>query len=320
MISCNRDYSIARQISFYHWSHEFEMDSIETSVLQHIENVSSKKLYVKCFDLVNKNGKIERLSSLQWKQRPPAGLKFVPVVYIENEVFQMKHDSLAENMKSAIELVMGSQFYDALQFDCDWTEQTAKAYFSFLLEMKKIFKGKISVTIRLHQIKFPERTGVPPVESGVLMYYNMGKIAADNSNSILDNSIGELYLDKLNEYPLPLDIALPSYSWLVHSRDNLPVALITKWERDPRKEKRYFDEVSKGHFVSLKSGFLSGRYFKKGDKLKLEKCSEEALADAAGILQKRFKKCFNEVIFFELDSRHISSYDSAFLKSFASTE
>ena len=84
---------------------------------------------------------------------------------------------------------------------------------------KKEYRYQLSATIRLHQVKYREETGVPPVDYGVLMYYNMGHISAMGANSIYDRSTALRYLGKLREYPLPLDIALPMFAWGVHSAD-----------------------------------------------------------------------------------------------------
>ena len=63
-----------------------------------------------------------------------------------------------------------------VQFDCDWTPSTRDAFFLFLKKIKKHLPKQthLSATIRLHQYKFPDKTGVPPVERGMLMFYNTG--------------------------------------------------------------------------------------------------------------------------------------------------
>ena len=82
-----------------------------------------------------------------------------------------------------------------VQFDCDWTQITKNNFFYFLSYFKKQLANRISMTtpdplrdlqtepvvsatIRLHQLKFPEKTGVPPVDKGMLMFYNTGNLRA----------------------------------------------------------------------------------------------------------------------------------------------
>ena len=64
-----------------------------------------------------------------------------------------------------------------IQLDCDWNSSTQKKYFNLIEEMKlyPTWENIVwSATIRLHQLKYPKQTGVPPVNKGVLMFYNMG--------------------------------------------------------------------------------------------------------------------------------------------------
>lgn len=287
--------------------------------MNELQDVTSKKIYVRCFDLVNENNTIKKVSTINWKSLPEENWEIIPVIYLQNGIFSIDEDSLACKLTLALQNVMQNISFREIQIDCDWTEDSKEKYFQFLHDLKNQFSGVVSVTIRLHQIKFKERTGVPPVDYGVLMYYNMGKISSDPSNSILDNSIGVQYLDRLSEYPLALNIALPTYSWYVQVRDGVPIGLITKWERQPQDEPEYFQSLSNNRYKALRSGFLSGKYIQVGDELKLEKCSNASLEDAADLLAGRLPKKCNEVLFFELDSKHISAYEASFLRSFVNS-
>jgi len=54
---------------------------------------------------------------------------------------------------------------------------------------------------------------VPPVDKGLLMFYNMGKISPDLNarNSIYNRADAEAYLESLPNYRLSLDVALPVF-------------------------------------------------------------------------------------------------------------
>jgi hypothetical protein len=52
--------------------------------------------------------------------------------------------------------------------------QVKDNYLKFIAVFKKLSKKKLSATIRLHQVKYFKKTKIPNVDSGVLMYYNMG--------------------------------------------------------------------------------------------------------------------------------------------------
>lgn len=105
-----------------------------------------------------------------------------------------------------------------IQIDCDWTLASRDKYMDFVTQLKHKSNKKLSATIRLHQIKYFKKTGVPLVDYGVLMYCNMGHIAADSMNSIYDRKTGQGYLKNLEDYPLRLEVALPVFSWAIHIR------------------------------------------------------------------------------------------------------
>jgi hypothetical protein len=68
-------------------------------------------------------------------------------------------------------------------------------------------------------VKYRERTGVPPVDRGMLMFYNMGRFSADpEARAIFDLESARRYLARISSYPLPLDLALPMWSWTVAPR------------------------------------------------------------------------------------------------------
>ena len=104
-----------------------------------------------------------------------------------------------------------------LQVDCDWTISTKEKYFNLLILLSNYIEH-LSATIRLHQIKYVKATGVPPVEKGVVMIYNLDSPADTNiRNSIFSFEKALLYLKgNLEHYPLQLDVALPAFSWGVH--------------------------------------------------------------------------------------------------------
>ena len=102
-----------------------------------------------------------------------------------------------------------------IQFDCDWTETTKEKYFHLLklararLNQFGFSTAKISATIRLYQCKYLFKTGVPPVDKGMLMCYNMGNLKNPGTkNFILESYELRKYISSLNTYPLQLDVAV----------------------------------------------------------------------------------------------------------------
>ena len=104
-----------------------------------------------------------------------------------------------------------------IQLDCDWTKTTREKYFNLIEQMKQlteINKIEITTTIRLHQVKFFNKTGVPPIKRGMLMFYNMSDVSDNRTrNSIYDEGLAKKYLINFDKYPLDLDVVLPAFSW-----------------------------------------------------------------------------------------------------------
>src|SRR5690606_21707520 len=189
-------------ISFYYWKTAFEIGDIERKVIT--ENEVSR-LYVRYFDVGMENGESAPIGILHVDSFP-AGITIIPVVFIKNEVFKHPQDSLAIQVQQLITAINNKTGISPqeVQFDCDWTETTKDAYFSFLRTFKKESGLALSATIRLHQLKYRTRSGIPPADRGVLMYYNMGKIGGA-TNSVYDKETAARYTGFLRSYPLPLD-------------------------------------------------------------------------------------------------------------------
>ena len=222
-----------REISFYHWKTKLKLSNSEVS---YFNQLASNKLYLRFFDVkwnANQNAAFPT-AVLQWEDKNlPKGTEIIPVVYITNETISLTKKEidaklLVENIAFKINSLLkkiDQENYPVreVQFDCDWTDTTKERYFSFLKNIKQRLEKQpeISATIRLHQVKFFKKTGIPPVDKGVLMFYNMGDLTnKKESNSILNLEVAKQYLGKLEQYPLDLDVALPLFSWGVQFRED----------------------------------------------------------------------------------------------------
>ena len=204
-----------------------------------------------------------------------------------------------------------------MQLDCDWTLGTKEKYFQLLRLIKKELPQEIllSTTIRLHQIKFSETTGIPPVGKGVLMYYNMGDLDNwETENSILDNEIGKQYLENLpafgtglENYPLKLDLALPIFQWGVLFRDGRMIRLINDLRETDLTDSSRYQKIEENRFQVLQSTYLEGHYLYKNDLIRLEKISKSELSEAAEILFPKFDTNF-EVIFYHLNENNLHDF------------
>lgn len=187
-----------------------------------------KTLYVKLFDVDWNEAKstAEPVAKSIFQQPPPQGITITPVVFITQEPLQKLDSSgihaLAVNMDKLLQSIATTDslpLSNEVQLDCDWTANTKANFFQLLRALKQqpFFRAKtVSATIRLHQLKFIAQVGVPPVDKGLLMCYNMGNLRhAKTVNSIIDEEELKKYINNLNDYPLPLDVALPLFDWWV---------------------------------------------------------------------------------------------------------
>ena len=273
------------KVSYYHWKNSYQVKTEQLKALQ------AHQLYIKFLDIGYSN-QLEVIST-----RFPAALnndygKVIPVVYIDNRV--LKHTSSADLLAIIKKKISATQ-YRSLQLDCDWTLSTRKRYFSLLRSLYKIYPD-LSATIRLHQVKYFKKTGVPPVKTGVLMYYNMSDIRDLNSkNAILDLEIAQQYHVNFQHYPLPLNLAFPLYHQIRVIRQNKVVMILIGKALNHQK----LDKIAPQHYRVNHSHYIQGHYLYEGDELHVDQVSEKTLKKAAYTLKPLLK--IKELIFYELN-------------------
>ncbi|XPS40700.1 hypothetical protein ACN2C3_03345 [Aliarcobacter butzleri] len=274
------------QISFYSWENSFEEQNI------------NEKLYIKVLD-VNFSTKLELLKTNI--KEPPKN--FIPVIYITNETMKNVDYSLVS--KAILETLKNYKF-DEIQIDCDWSLSTRSNYFNLLEDLKEKLNKTISATIRLHQIKYYTKTGIPPVDYGVLMYYNMSNIGDFNTkNSILDNEIAKKYHYNFDVYPLKLKLALPLYSQAIQFREEKAISLFEGVEE--KDFNNDFEKLENNRYKVLNSHYFKGRYIYKDDIFRLENSNEQDIKIALKDFLDLSKNRYDEVIFYTL--KYKNKYD-----------
>ena len=316
-------------VSFYYWKPNYRLDSTELKVLQANK---LQQLYVRYFDIV--------YDEATQSAMPVAPVTFekkdivnpiVPVVFVKNKVFEQLDSvaiyKLVDNSVNLLNKINKSVSIKcrALQIDCDWTTATAPKYFYFLQQLREKLDAHedggtfsslamLSATIRLHQIKYPEKAGMPPVDKGVLMFYNMGEINTSDVNSIYDQKTSQQYLTKLSAYKLRLDIALPIFAWGIHIRDGQIVELLNKMDGRYFQNKQEFTAIAANRYKAVSAFFKNGFYFQVGDEVKVEQIDEQSFAPMVADLKKHYPNHFQQVIFYDLDSVNISRYGKDFFQ------
>ncbi|HEX8024378.1 hypothetical protein [Mucilaginibacter sp.] len=293
--------------AFYYWKTGFKLSDQQADLLKQTGN----NAYIRFFD-VSWNDKQQRAypNAVVKLNEIPAGLNITPVIYITNKTFENIPDTavatLAAHCNKLInELASEKKInYAKVQVDCDWSLSTRIKYFSFLAAFKKLNKKQLEVTIRLHQVKFKDRTGVPPADRGVLMFYNMGKLNAGlhQPNSIYNEEDAGKYVDYLNSYPLKLDIALPLFSWAIHIRNGRVIQVYGKIGRRQLTNRGSFEQIEgEANYRAKTSFFLEGIYIKQNDIFKLEETDGNTLNAAAKQLAKHLPdQKHTTIIYYEL--------------------
>jgi hypothetical protein len=165
------------------------------------------------------------------------------------------------------------------------------------------------VTIRLNQLAHQKETGVPPVDRGMLMFYNMGDTKSiKTQNSILDMDEGKKYLREASDYPLTLDVALPLYCWGAVFRYGNFYVLLHNMSEDG-VDKLSFLSHEKDNIYKCKSDTVYQKiYLREGDEIRIEQASLRELTRAANITSDFIKNDSLTVSFFSWDSTYIKHY------------
>ncbi len=319
LFSCSK--SQKPVISFYYWKTVFKFSQIEKEVL---EDNNVQKLYVRYFDIgLHPESKIPiPISPVRFDENPK-DYQIVPVVFIQNKVMlqpNLNVDDLAQKTLDFIEQINSKNkiISPEIQIDCDWTLDSKSNYLEFVKSFKKLWNKKLSATIRLHQVKYFKKTKIPNVDSGVLMYYNMGSIAPDSLNSIYDQKVAKRYLESLKKYPLHLDLAFPVYSWGVHIRDNKVIGLRSKINIKELGQNSNFEKISRIFFRAKHSNYNNGVFYEENDLLEIEEIKTEDLKEMAEDLQENLVDKPNEIIFYDLDEFNLNNYEKNTFKQIIS--
>lgn len=314
--SCTtEDEEISR--SFYYWQSNFQLSVAEKHTL---ENLEIKKLYIKFFDIKweASAGQPIPVASIQFREAIPENIHFVPVIFITNETLLNLNSeeikTLAFKTSKKLEDILQENKLATpgeIQLDCDWNASTSEKYFLLIEEMKKFpswEKTQWSATLRLHQIKYAEDTGIPPVNRGMLMFYNMGNIEdLTSKNSIYEKEIAGSYLEKVSDYPLPLDAAIACYSWgLLFEHNRLLKIFYPLYAQNIPDS--LFAKQGENIFTAKDNFYFEGTFINSGNTLKLETMSPQLSLESAEILAGEMKNKPFSVILYHLDSNIVNNY------------
>lgn len=309
------------EVAFYYWKSRVKLGPTEKEVLT---DNAVKKIYLRYFDvdIDPVTGQPVPVAIVKGDSLQPFSI--TPVVFIKNRVFEKlsykEVDTLTQRI-AGLTARLNQKFGinpEEMQFDCDWTVKTKECYFYFLKRYRAITKQNLSATIRLHQVKYPDKTGIPPVGKGVLMYYNMGRIDAGNRCSIYDRAVAQRYTTSIKSYPLPLDIALPIFTWGIQIRQNGVVHLLNKMNESHFANNNHFKKITENRYRVTAPCFKGGYYFLLGDEVKIETISDHDLHEMVKDISKSISVQPQKLIFYDLDSINIKQYEIKIYQKMAS--
>ncbi len=302
---------------FYYWKTTYKLTAYEQRTLQQLD---VRRMYVRMFDVDWNEGakRIVPVAPVRLPERMDTSLEYVPVVFItQNTLAHLNPgntDSTAANISGLMQALceQGGIHPKELQIDCDWTEKSKDAYFNLLQALKRqqYFNGKTaSCTIRMHQVKYDLSCGIPPVDKGLLMCYSMGNIKKYGAhNSILDVDEAKKYLRHLDNYRLPVDIALPVFQWCVLFHEQRFRGLMHDVTPDMVVGNSLFEQTDDNLYRCKKDTAWYDHLLQKDDIVRVESASVSDLKEIAAFTTKCVKLASLNVIFFSCDSITLSKY------------
>lgn len=225
-------------------------------------------------------------------------------------VYKKMNDSVYKGDVDSLERFEQNAFNDRIKeilIDCDWTQGSRDNYFYFLSELKKEIPAyKVAATIRLWQYRDYELAGVPPVDNGLLMCYNMeSPTDYKNKNSIGSPEVLKQYVNH-DDYPLKLNAALPIFSWSLVFRGGRFLGIL---DRDRSNLKSpVFKKIGDNRYVFTRDQVIGGTFYRNGDEVRVEKISDTEMRKMISILEDHIDLENSKVTFFSWDENFIKDY------------
>lgn len=302
----------------YYWQTWYSTNHYEDNFLA-VNNI--KTMYVRFFDVeLNRKWDIKDKCSPVATIYIPNGqplrdFNVVPVIFITPEAIK-EYKSFTDHLAHRIYAmcVKNTITINEVQFDCDWTKSTRDDYFQFLVDVRKALKNyfgrdiAVSSTIRLHQLAQTP----PAVDYGVLMCYNTGDFKKfKTQNAILDVTDVQPYAKHLQNYALPLKLALPVYSWDVEFDANKNFIQLNS-------NNYCFDNYDSSCLKNLGHGMyeILGTTFpdRAVKYIRHETVSAKTILEAKTLMEKYYGKM--PVVLYHLDSIQLSKYNNDEIKAF----
>ena len=137
----------------------------------------------------------------------------------------------------------------------------------------------------------------------------MGTLSDLNeSNSTLNNSIGKQYLG-FGKYPLPIDIALPNFTWSLVFRQGKFQFISKSFTSTSFQNNQQFKHDTLNKWWVKKDTIVNTTYFRQGDLIRFESCSTTHLINAVNLLLPELNQSNTNVIIYDLNSNIKNDYE-----------
>lgn len=291
----NGNRKVARGI--YYWKTDFHLNGDE---INWIKENNIIKIYVRFFD-VDWNPNVKQavpISEITLSSRPPYDVQIIPTVFMTNRTLINIDDSLISNLAKNIFNKISYKWKDyilplkEIQMDCDWSAGTQDKYFHLINKLNELCNPGILVTstIRLHQVKYFKREGIPPIKRGTLMFYNMSDVSDIRTrNSIYDEDIARRYLVNFDKYPIPLDVVLPAFSWGVLFKNKKLSNLINDVAQKELTENDNYKSLGSEYYEAKRNNFFHGFFIGEKNIIRLEKITPAETIAAAELISRYLK-------------------------------
>jgi hypothetical protein len=322
LISCQLDHSpneVTR--SFYYWKGNYRWSPW---VQKTCTELGVQRLYLRFFEIRPNNIGLPVFAApvkIDFAGMP-AQVEVFPTIFVFQSLFHKlspeANKALAENTIATIRQQAAGRAFHALQIDCDWTQRSKVGYFEFLRNLKTALPGvELSATIRLHQITYRSETGIPPVDRGMLMLYNLSDPTQyQTANSIFDAQEAKRYLRRQSVYPKPLDLALPLFSWGLQFRGGRFQGFLRDQNRETLDALTFLAHTSQKNIYRVKvDTVFQDLYLRPGDRVRLESVSNQDLEKAIDLAKGVFPPQDTRALaFFQLDSFTLASFSHEHLE------
>jgi len=246
-------------------------------------------------------------------------VELLPAIYITNHAMAQLEppevDQLAANLLRKLRQIAPPKVQGVL-LDCDWTPSTKDRFFRLAQAMQDSLDVPVVVTLRLHQYAHPEKTGVPPADRAMLMVYNVGQVGEPGTaNSIFNQEEAAPYFRRHKPYPLPLDIALPAFSWGAHFRKGRFQGILQEAQIDQAASLGLLTGSWTGVMQVTREDNDRLPELHLGDEVRMERMTPAAIAEVAELARAAVNSDTTAVAFFEVGTRAFRSLSPAFVDS-----